>query len=370
VPTPIPPRRNQVAPESFPRQARGLDNALNPAYTLERFVVGASNRLAQAGAYAVSVVPAKAYNPLFIYGAAGLGKTHLLQGIGHYTIHRHPECRVRYVTSEQFTNEFIDAISNKRINPFQRRYRDVDVLLIDDIQFLANKDHTKEEFFHTFNHLHNAEKQIVITSDRPPKQLGQLEDRLLSRFASGLTCDVQPPDLETRVAILRKKSEQDGIVVPFEVLEFIADRIASNIRELQGAFVRVAAFASLQGNQVTMNLANMVLKDLFPEAGGSQVTVSLVMSETANYLGFTLDELCSASRTRSLVNARQIAMYLTRDLTDLSLPKIGEAFGGRDHTTVLHAVKKITALMGGRSGIFDQVQELTSRIKVAAQGPR
>lgn len=367
---PSAPKRSQVAPESVPRQARGLDNALNPAYTLERFVVGASNRLAQAGAYAVSVKPAKAYNPLFIYGCAGLGKTHLLQAIGHYTLHRHPDCRVRYVTSEQFTNEFIHAISNKRIHPFHGRYRDVDVLLIDDIQFLANKDQTKEEFFHTFNHLYNAEKQIVITSDRPPRQLGQLEDRLLSRFASGLACDVQPPDLETRMAILRRKSEQDGIVVPLDVLELIADRIASNIRELQGAFVRVAAFASLQGTEVTMNLANMVLKDLFPEAGSSQVTVSLIMSETANYLGFTLDELCSASRTRSLVNARQIAMFLTRDLTDLSLPKIGEAFGGRDHTTVLHAVKKITALIGGRAGIYDQVQELTSRIKVAALGSR
>jgi chromosomal replication initiator protein len=361
--------RRHVAPETFPR-AGPDDSALNPKYTFERFVIGDSNRFAHAAAFAVAEAPAKAYNPLFVYGPAGLGKTHLLQAVGHYATRLYPQLRVRYVTSEQFTNEFIDAISNKRHNPFQRRYRDVDILLIDDIQFLENKERTQEEFFHTFNSLHNADKQVVISSDRPPKQIGQLEDRLRTRFEWGLITDIQPPDMETRLAILRKKSAQDGIPVPDEVLALIADRISANIRELEGAFIRVAAFASLQGTEVTLNLARMVLKDLFPDAGGSKISVSLIMSETASYLGFTLDELCSGSRTRQLVNARQIAMYLTRELTDLSLPKIGEAFGGRDHTTVIHANKKISDLMRERAGIYEQVQELTSRIKTAARSSR
>jgi len=361
--------REHVAPESFPR-TEADDSALNPKNTFERFVIGDSNRFAHAAAFAVAEAPAKAYNPLFVYGPAGLGKTHLLQAVGHYATRLYPQLRVRYVTSEQFTNEFIDAISNRRHNPFQRRYRDVDILLIDDIQFLENKDRTQEEFFHTFNALHNADKQVVISSDRPPKQIGQLEDRLRTRFEWGLITDIQPPDMETRLAILRKKSAQDGIPVPDEVLGLIADRISANIRELEGAFIRVAAFASLQGTEVTLNLARMVLKDLFPDAGGSKISVSLIMSETASYLGFTLDELCSGSRTRQLVNARQIAMYLTRELTDLSLPKIGEAFGGRDHTTVIHANKKISGLMRERAGIYEQVQELTSRIKTTARSAR
>ncbi len=363
------PERRHVAPESFPRPPAD-DTALNPKYTFERFVIGDSNRFAHAATFAVAEAPAKAYNPLFIYGGAGLGKTHLLQAVGHYATRLYPQLQVRYVTSEQFTNEFIDAISNKRHGPFQRRYRDVDILLIDDIQFLENKERTQEEFFHTFNALHNADKQVVISSDRPPKQIGALEDRLRTRFEWGLITDIQPPDMETRLAILRKKSAQDGLAVPDEVLALIADRISSNIRELEGAFIRVAAFASLQGTDVTLNLARMVLKDLFPDAGGSKISVSLIMSETASYLGFTLDELCSGSRTRQLVNARQIAMYLTRELTELSLPKIGEAFGGRDHTTVIHANKKISDLMRERAGIYEQVQELTSRIKTAARSSR
>jgi len=363
-------RRRDVAPETYPADRGSLDGALNPKNTFERFVIGDSNRFAHAAAFAVSEAPAKAYNPLFVYGGAGLGKTHLLQAVGHYARHLYPHLQVRYVTSEQFTNEFIDAISNKRHVPFQRRYRDVDVLLIDDIQFLANKERTQEEFFHTFNALHNAQKQIVISSDRAPKQIGALEERLRTRFEWGLITDVQPPDMETRLAILRKKSAQEGVAVPDEVLTLIAERIASNIRELEGAFIRVAAFSSLQGSEVSVHTAQMVLKDLFPDERGSTVSVSLIMSETASYFGFTLDDLCSSSRTRTLVQARQIAMYLTRELTDMSLPKIGDAFGGRDHTTVMHACRKIAELMGQKAGIYEHCQELTPRIKTAAREGR
>jgi chromosomal replication initiator protein len=274
------------------------------------------------------------------------------------------------VTSEQFTNEFIDAISNHRQVPFQRRYRDVDVLLIDDIQFLENKERTQEEFFHTFNALHNAQKQIVITSDRPPKQIGQLEERLRTRFEWGLITDIQPPDLETRLAILRKKSSQEHLPVPDDVLELIASRISSNIRELEGALIRVIAAASLSRTEVTIELAQVALKDLFPGGGSSAINVNTIMAETGSYFGLTLDDLCSSSRTRQLVTARQIAMYLTRELTDLSLPKIGQAFGGRDHTTVIHANNKISRLMSEREAIYQQVQELTSRIKVKAREAR
>jgi chromosomal replication initiator protein len=361
--------RQRGAPESFPSTTTaGTD--LNDKYTFERFVIGASNRFPHAAAFAVAEAPAKAYNPLFIYGGAGLGKTHLLQAVGHYTRNLYPAMRVRYVTSEQFTNEFIDAISNHRQVPFQRRYRDIDILLIDDIQFLEGKERTQEEFFHTFNALHNAEKQIVISSDRPPKQIGQLEDRLRTRFEWGLMTDIQPPDLETRLAILRKKSGQEHLPVPADVLELIAGRISSNIRELEGALIRVTAFASLQRTDVTLQLAQMVLKDLFPDSQSTEISVGLIMGETANYFGLSLDDLCSTSRTRQLVTARQIAMYLTRELTDLSLPKIGQAFGGRDHTTVIHANNKITGLMQERPAIYEQVQELTSRIKQSARHPR
>jgi chromosomal replication initiator protein len=355
------------APEHFPAASPNAGSALNLKYTFDRFVIGASNRFAHAAAFAVAEAPAKAYNPLFIYGGAGLGKTHLLQAVGHYTTSLYPHTRVRYVTSEQFTNEFIDAISNHRQVPFQRRYRDIDVLLIDDIQFLENKERTQEEFFHTFNALHNAEKQIVISSDRPPKQIGQLEDRLRTRFEWGLITDIQPPDLETRLAILRKKSAQEQLLVPDDVLELIASRISSNIRELEGALIRVTAFASLQRSEVTLALAQVALKNLFPDGGAGEISVSLIMSETANYFGLTLDDLCSTSRTRQLVIARQIAMYLTRELTDLSLPKIGQAFGGRDHTTVMHANNKISALMQERPAIYEQLQELTTRIKHTAR---
>ncbi|MPZ72873.1 MAG: chromosomal replication initiator protein DnaA [Nitriliruptorales bacterium] len=349
---------------------RSRDSDLNEKYTFDRFVIGASNRFAHAAAFAVAEAPAKAYNPLFIYGSAGLGKTHLLQAVGHYASSLFPGLRIRYVTSEQFTNEFIDGISNKRQGSFQRRYRDVDVLLIDDIQFLATRERTQEEFFHTFNALHTAQKQIVISSDRPPKQIGQLEDRLRTRFEWGLITDIQPPDLETRLAILRKKSTQDRLPVPDDVLELIASRIQSNIRELEGALIRVTAAGSLQQTEITLNMAQVVLKDLFPDGGNSDISVSLIMTETATYFGLTLDDLCSPNRTRQLVTARQIAMYLTRELTDLSLPKIGQAFGGRDHTTVMHANTKISALMKERHAIYEQVQELTSRIKTSARQAR
>jgi len=359
--------RETWTPEEFSRAAAGADTALNTKYTFDRFVIGASNRFAHAAAFAVAEAPAKAYNPLFIYGSAGLGKTHLLQAVGHYATNLFPNLKVRYVTSEQFTNEFIDGISNKRQGSFQRRYRDVDILLIDDIQFLATRERTQEEFFHTFNALHTAQKQIVISSDRPPKQIGQLEDRLRTRFEWGLITDIQPPDLETRLAILRKKSVQERLPIPDDVLELIASRIQSNIRELEGALIRVAAAGSLQQTEITMNMAQVVLKDLFPDGGNSDISVSLIMGETAGYFGLTLDDLCSPNRTRQLVTARQIAMYLTRELTDLSLPKIGQAFGGRDHTTVMHANTKIGALMKERHAIYEQVQELTSRIKTSAR---
>ncbi len=351
------------APEPFLRPSGDRSAMLNEKYTFDRFVIGASNRFAHAAAYAVAEQPAKAYNPLFIYGQAGLGKTHLLQAVGHYTTSMYRDVTVRYVTSEQFTNEFIDGISNKRQGSFQRRYRDVDVLLIDDIQFLATRERTQEEFFHTFNALHTAQKQIVISSDRPPKQIGQLEDRLRTRFEWGLITDIQPPDLETRLAILRKKSAQERLPVPDDVLELIASRIQSNIRELEGALIRVTAAGSLQQTEITMNMAQVVLKDLFPDGGNSDISVSLIMTETATYFELTLDDLCSPNRTRQLVTARQIAMYLTRELTDLSLPKIGQAFGGRDHTTVMHANTKIGGLMTERKVIYEQVQELTGRIK-------
>lgn len=351
-----------------PRPAQRRDDTLNEKYTFDRFVIGASNRFSHAAAFAVAEAPARAYNPLFVYGGAGLGKTHLLQAVGHYAAHLYPQLKTRYVTSEQFTNEFIDEIiHNKRQNAFQRRYRHIDVLLIDDIHFLEKAERTQEEFFHTFNALHNAEKQIVISSDRPPKQIAQLEERLRTRFEWGLITDIQPPDLETRLAILRKKSAQDQLLVPDDVLELIASRISSNIRELEGALIRVAAAASLQGTEVNLNTAQLVLKDLFPDTGSSQIGVSSIMTETATYFGLTLDDLCSTSRTRQLVTARQLAMYLTRELTDLSLPKIGQAFGGRDHTTVMHATNKISGLMAERPAIYQQVQELTSRIKSNAR---
>jgi chromosomal replication initiator protein len=343
---------------------------LNSKYTFETFVIGSSNRFAHAAAVAVAEAPAKAYNPLFIYGDSGLGKTHLLHAIGHYAQTLYNGLKVRYVSSEEFTNEFINMIRDGKQDGFRRRYRDVDVLLVDDIQFLENKEGTQEEFFHTFNTLHNASKQIVISSDRAPKRLVTLEDRLRSRFEWGLLTDVQPPELETRIAILRKKAIQEGLNAPPDVLEYIASRISTNIRELEGALIRVTAFASLNRQGVDISLAEIVLKDLIPESQGSgspQITAATIMGQTAAYFGLSIEDLCGTSRSRVLVTARHIAMYLCRELTDMSLPKIGQQFGGRDHTTVINADRKIRSLMAERRSIYTQVTELTNRIKQQAR---
>ncbi len=340
---------------------------LNPKYTFESFVIGSSNRFAHAAAVAVAEAPAKAYNPLFVYGDSGLGKTHLLHAIGHYAQTLYTGVKVRYVSSEEFTNDFINMIRDGKQDGFRRRYRDVDVLLVDDIQFLENKEGTQEEFFHTFNTLHNASKQIVISSDRAPKRLVTLEDRLRSRFEWGLLTDVQPPELETRIAILRRKAIQEGLNAPPEVLEYIASRISTNIRELEGALIRVTAFASLNRQSVDLQLAEIVLKDLIPEAQGPQITIATIMGQTASYFGLSMEDLSGTSRSRVLVTARHIAMYLCRELTDLSLPKIGQQFGGRDHTTVMNADRKIRSLMAERRSIYNQVTELTNRIKQQAR---
>ncbi len=351
-------------PRIADREANEVEaTRLNPKYTFDTFVIGASNRFAHAAAVAVAEAPAKAYNPLFVYGQSGLGKTHLLHAIGHYARNLYPNVRVRYVNSEEFTNDFINSIRDDKSSAFQSRYRNVDVLLIDDIQFLQGKVQTQEEFFHTFNALHNANKQVVITSDLPPKQLSGFEERMRSRFEWGLLTDVQPPDLETRIAILRKKAIQEKMTTPDEVLEFIASKISTNIRELEGALIRVTAFANLNRQPVDLNLAEIVLKDVFPYDLGSQITSATIMAQTAVYFGLTIEDLCGASRSRVLVTARQIAMYLCRELTELSLPKIGQQFGGRDHTTVMHADRKIRKLMSERRAIYNQVTELTNRIR-------
>jgi chromosomal replication initiator protein len=341
---------------------------LNPKYTFDAFVVGASNRFAHAAAFAVAESPAKAYNPLFIYGDSGLGKTHLLHAIGHYSQQLYPEIRVRYVSSEEFVNDFINTVgsqttSNTLRPAFQRRYREIDILMIDDIQFLQGKDATIEEFFHTFNALHNEDKQVVITADHPPKMLKGFEERLRSRFEWGLLTDVQPPDLETRFAILRNKAFTDRLDVPSEVLEYIASRVSSNIRELEGALIRVTAFANLNDQVIDVGLAETVLKDFIVQDDTPEITAADIMGQTAAYFSLSIEDLQSGSRSRTLTTARQIAMYLCRELTDLSLPKIGQEFGGRDHTTVMHANKKIKTQMAERRTLYTQVTELTNRIK-------
>ncbi len=365
------PREPQPQPvHQHDQPPRPASARLNAKYTFETFVIGSSNRFAHAAAVAVAEAPAKAYNPLFIYGDSGLGKTHLLHAIGHYAQTLYNGLKVRYVSSEEFTNEFINMIRDGKQDGFRRRYRDVDVLLVDDIQFLENKEGTQEEFFHTFNTLHNASKQIVISSDRAPKRLVTLEDRLRSRFEWGLLTDVQPPELETRIAILRKKAIQEGLNAPPDVLEYIASRISTNIRELEGALIRVTAFASLNRQGVDMSLAEIVLKDLIPESQGNgspQITAATIMGQTAAYFGLSIEDLCGTSRSRVLVTARHIAMYLCRELTDMSLPKIGQQFGGRDHTTVINADRKIRSLMAERRSIYTQVTELTNRIKQQAR---
>jgi chromosomal replication initiator protein len=364
---PYPADELEPAPVSPIRRSTEPDR-LNPKYQFETFVIGSSNRFAHAAAVAVAEAPAKAYNPLFIYGESGLGKTHLLHAIGHYTRALVPGCRVRYVSSEEFTNDFINSIRDGRGELFRKRYRNIDVLLVDDIQFLENKEQTQEEFFHTFNTLHNANSQIVISSDRTPKQLVTLEDRLRNRFEWGLITDVQPPELETRIAILRKKAAAERLDAPPDVLEFIASKISSNIRELEGALIRVTAFASLNRQTVDLALAEIVLKDLIADAAGPEITAPTIMAQTAAYFSISMEDLCGSSRSRVLVQARQVAMYLCRELTELSLPKIGQAFGGRDHTTVMHADRKIRSLMAERRSVYTQVSELTNRIKSQARG--
>src|SRR5215475_4706836 len=346
-----------------PSIASSEGNRLNPKYMFETFVIGSSNRFAHAAAVAVAESPAKAYNPLFIYGGSGLGKTHLLHAIGHYATNLGNARFVRYVSTEEFTNDFINSLRDDKTQAFQRRYRDVDILLIDDIQFLESRERTQEEFFHTFNTLHNSNKQIVITSDRSPKQLATLEDRLRTRFEWGLLADITPPDLETRIAILQKKAAQERLSAPDDVLEFIASRIANSIRELEGALIRVTAFASLTRAPVALALAEEVLRDFIPDGSGPDITADQIMASTADYFGVSLEDLRGHFRSRVLVNARQVAMYLCRELTDLSLPRIGQAFGGRDHTTVMHADRKIRQQMAERRSLYNQIAELTNRIK-------
>nr|WP_221380939.1 chromosomal replication initiator protein DnaA [Actinoplanes polyasparticus] len=351
-----------IRPSSNPRGTND-GNRLNPKYMFETFVIGSSNRFAHAAAVAVAESPAKAYNPLFIYGSSGLGKTHLLHAIGHYATTLGHARSVRYVSTEEFTNDFINSLRDDKTQAFQRRYRDVDILLIDDIQFLENRERTQEEFFHTFNTLHNANKQIVISSDRSPRQLATLEDRMRTRFEWGLLADIQPPDLETRIAILQKKAAQERMYAPADVLEFIASRVSNSIRELEGALIRVTAFASLTRSPVQLSLAEEVLRDFMPDGAGPEITADQIMVSTADYFGVSLEDLRGHSRSRVLVNARQVAMYLCRELTELSLPRIGQAFGGRDHTTVMHADRKIRQHMAERRSLYNQIAELTNRIK-------
>lgn len=338
------------------------ETSLNRRYTFDTFVIGASNRFAHAAALAIAEAPARAYNPLFIWGESGLGKTHLLHAAGNYAQRLFPGMRVKYVSTEEFTNDFINSLRDDRKVAFKRSYRDVDVLLVDDIQFIEGKEGIQEEFFHTFNTLHNANKQIVISSDRPPKQLATLEDRLRTRFEWGLITDVQPPELETRIAILRKKAQMERLAVPDDVLELIASSIERNIRELEGALIRVTAFASLNKTPIDKALAEIVLRDLISDASTMQISAATIMAATAEYFDTTVEELRGPGKTRALAQSRQIAMYLCRELTDLSLPKIGQAFG-RDHTTVMYAQRKILSEMAERREVFDHVKELTTRIR-------
>ncbi|WGD37344.1 chromosomal replication initiator protein DnaA [Lysinibacter sp. HNR] len=359
-----PPQLKEKTSASTEEPQQSIENSrLNPKYSFDNFVIGGSNRFAHAAAVAVAEAPAKAYNPLFVYGESGLGKTHLLHAIGHYAQSLYRGIRVRYVSSEEFTNDFINSIANNQGNEFHSRYRNIDILLIDDIQFLQGKAETQEAFFHTFNTLHDHNKQLVITSDLPPKQLTGFEDRMRSRFEWGLITDVQTPDLETRIAILRKKAQNDQLQVSDEIMEYIASKASSNIRELEGTLIRVTAFASLNRQVVDLPLVQTVLKDLITLDEDNVISPIDIINHTADYFKLSVDDLYGSSRSQTLATARQIAMYLCRELTNLSLPKIGQLFGGRDHTTVMYANKKISELMKERRSIYNQVTELTSRIK-------
>ncbi len=352
-----------VDPATGPVLTAANASGLNPKYSFDSFVTGGSNRFAHAAAFAVAEAPAEAYNPLFIYGSSGLGKTHLLHAIGHYALHLKPRLKVRYVSSEEFTNDFINAIQNNKTADFQAQYRDVDILLVDDIQFLQGKDQTQEAFFHTFNTLHDHNKQVVITSDLRPKQLAGFEERMLSRFEWGLITDIQAPEFETRVAILRKKAAQERIQVPDEVIEYMAARISSNIRELEGTLIRVTAFANLNRQAIDMDLVQVVLKDTLSFAGDSNVSPMAIITATAEYYKLSPDDITGSGRQQAVALARQIAMHICRELTDLSLPKIGMYFGNRDHTTVMYATKKISEQMRERRYIYNQVSEIIQKIK-------
>ncbi len=364
-----PPEQEPAIPEvrePRPRRNPSPEGEFNPKYTFDSYVIGASNQFAHAAALAVAEAPGRAYNPLFIYGGVGLGKTHLLQAIGHYVQTSFPHLKVKYVSTEQFTNDFINSIGDrdkKRIDGFRRQYRTNDLLLVDDIQFLKGKEGTQEEFFHTFNTLQQAGKQVVLSSDRPPKDIEKLEERLRSRFEMGLITDIQPPDLETRIAILRRTSEVQRLDVPDNVLTFIADRVSSNIRELEGALIRVVAFSSLTRHSVSLDLARNVLKDIFPERVVRPISIQTIQREVCKYYSLAHSELIGNKRSQSIVYPRQVAMYLTRELTDLSLPRIGSEFGGRDHTTVMHATAKIQKLLNADRDVYNQIQTLTNQVR-------
>jgi chromosomal replication initiator protein len=349
-------RRNNSSPEDF-------ITSLNPKYTFESFVIGNSNRFAHAASLAVAEVPAKVYNPFFIYGGVGLGKTHLMHAIGHRIRQNHPHMKVLYISSEKFTNELINSIRDGNPESFRQKYRNMDVLLVDDIQFLSKKEHTQEEFFHTFNTLHEANKQIIISSDRAPREIPTLEDRLRSRFEWGLITDIQPPDLETRIAILRKKAILENLKVPNDIMVYIAGRIDNNIRELEGALIRVMAYSSLTGQSMDMDLATEALKDIFPNGRPKQITMELIQQVVANYFKLRQEELLAKKRTRNVAYPRQIAMYLCRELTETSLPRIGEMFGGRDHTTVIHAYDKINREKNEDAKLINIIKELTRRLE-------
>ena len=339
-----------------------LSATLNPKYTFDSFVIGNSNRFAHAASLAVAEAPAKAYNPLFIYGGVGLGKTHLMHAIGHYILQSNPNAKVVYVSSEKFTNELIEGIKDDKNEEFRNKYRNVDVLLIDDIQFIAGKERTQEEFFHTFNTLHDANKQIILSSDRPPKEIPTLEDRLRSRFEWGLIADIQAPDFETRMAILKKKADVEQLNVPNEVMVYVATKIKSNIRELEGALIRIVAYSSLTNKEITVDLASEALKDIISKKQGKHITISIIQDVVASYFNLRVEDLKSQRRTRNVAHPRQIAMYLSRKLTDMSLPKIGEEFGGRDHTTVIHAYEKISENLNTDESLQHTIEDLTKKL--------
>jgi chromosomal replication initiator protein len=362
--TPVNKKVRSLTQKSKTKQKGDFNPELNPKYTFDSFVTGSSNRFAHAAALAVAENPSKTYNPLFVYGGAGLGKTHLLQAIGHYIYKNYNNLFVKYVSTEEFLNDFINSIKDKTDIVFQNKYRNTDVLLVDDIQFLENKDSTQEAFFHTFNSLHNSNKQIVITSDRPPKDIATLEDRLRSRFEWGLITDIQPPDIETRIAILRKNAEHEKISLPEDVAEFIASKMQTNIRELEGALIRVSAYASLTDSSINLELATGVLKDLITEDSDKPITIDHILKEVSRFYSVPLDKLISPKRAHEIAHPRQIAMFLAHELTDTSLPKIGEKLGGRDHTTVIYAIKKVSDLINKDKNVYRNIQKLTSKIKI------